>query len=291
MSDYAYINGKFVPEEEARVSVLDRGFLYGDGLFETMRAYHRRAFRIDDHLERLYRSCRELKIPLKMERKELKGAIGELLEKNDLTEAYLRLTLTRGLHTGSLGFDTCSSPTLVITSRELNPYPPSYYQKGIRAIIASIRQNSFSPLSGYKSLSYLAYLLAREEARTQGASEAILLNSKAEVTEGATSNIFLILNGKVSTPPEHAPLLPGITRKAVIEILPRLDLNCKICSILEQSLEDAEEVFITNSLMEVMPVTSIDGRKVGDGMPGPITRSIARAYQELVEGETSSGIK
>ncbi len=289
MSNYAYINGKFVPEEEARVSVFDRGFLYGDGLFETIRAYHRRAFRIDDHLERLYRSCRELKIPLKMERKELKGAIGELLKKNDLSEAYLRLTLTRGLHGGSLNFDTCSPPTLVITARELNPYPSSYYQKGIRAIIASIRQNSFSPLSSHKSLSYLTYLMAREEARGRDASEAILLNSKAEVTEGATSNIFLILNGEVFTPPEQAPLLPGITRKTVIEILPRLDLNCRICSILEQRLKEAEEVFITNSLMEVMPVTSIDARKVGDGMPGLITRSIARAYRELVEEETSAG--
>ncbi len=291
MSDYTYINGKFVPEGKAQVSVLDRGFLYGDGLFETMRAYYGQAFRIDDHLERLYRSCQELKIPLKMKREELKGVIGELLEKNDLTEAYLRLTLTRGLHTGSLSFDTCSSPTLVITARELSPYPPSYYQKGIRAIVASIRQNSFSPLSNHKSLSYLAYLLASEEARARDASEAILLNSKAEVTEGATSNIFLILNGEVVTPPEQAPLLPGITRKAVIEILPRLNLNCKICSILEKKLEEAEEVFITNSLMEVMPITSINGLKVGDGMPGPITRSIARAYRDLVEEETSSGSK
>jgi branched-chain amino acid aminotransferase len=291
MSNITYINGKFIPEEEARVSVLDRGFLYGDGLFETMRAYHGQAFRIDDHLERLYRSCRELKLPLKIKREELKGAIGDLLEKNDLTEAYLRLTLTRGLHTGSLSFDTCSSPTLVITARELYPYPPSYYRNGIRAIVASIRQNSFSPLSGHKSLSYLAYLLASEEARARDASEAILLNSKAEVTEGATSNIFLIFYGEVFTPPENAPLLPGITRKAVIEILPRLDLNCNISSILEKKLEEAEEVFITNSLMEVMPVTSIDGRKVGGGMPGPITHSIARAYRELVEEETSSGTK
>jgi branched-chain amino acid aminotransferase len=291
MSNLVYIDGKFVPEEEARVSVFDRGFLYGDGLFETMRSYHGQAFRIDDHLERLYRSSRELKIPLKFERKDLKEAVGKLLKKNKLSEAYLRLTLTRGFHRGSLSFDTGSQPTLIITARKLDPYPPSYYQKGIRVIIAGIRQNPFSPLSNHKSLSYLAYLMAREEARGRKASEAILLNTTGEITEGATSNIFLIINGEVFTPPEKAPLLPGITRKVVIEILPRLNLSCRICSIPEQKLKEAEEVFITNSLMEVMPVTSVDDRKVGDGTPGPITNSIARAYRELVEEETSSDSK
>jgi len=204
-----YLNGDFVSREEAKISVFDRGFLYGDGLFETMRAYSGRVFMLDEHLSRLFNSLDKLRIPLKKDKEDLKSAIDRLIKLNRLSDAYIRLTVSRGPHRGTLTFNDSYDPTVVIMAKEISPYPPEYYTQGVKVIISDIRQNSFSPLSQHKSLSYLNNILAKEEARIKGAFEAILLNSEGGVAEGATSNVFTVKSERIFTPPYPAIFCPG----------------------------------------------------------------------------------
>jgi branched-chain amino acid aminotransferase len=282
VENYVYLNGDFVSEEEAKISVFDRGFLYGDGLFETMRAYGGRVFMLDEHLSRLFHSLDKLRIPLRKDKEELKSAIGRLIELSRLSNAYIRLTVSRGLHRGTLTFNDSYDPTVVIMAKELSPYPQGYYSQGVNVIISDIRQNSFSPLPQHKSLSYLSSILAKEEARIKGAFEAILLNFEGEVTEGATSNVFTVKSEKIFTPPVSSHLLPGVTRKAVLGIIPELNLEVAEKKIAPDEFFTSDEVFLTNSIMEVMPVVEVNNKKIKDGSPGPIYKSVAKAYRELI---------
>lgn len=281
MNNYVYLNGDFLSKEEAKISVLDRGFLYGDGLFETMRAYSGRVFMLGEHLSRLFDSLDKLRIPLKKDREELKSAIDRLIKLNRLSDAYIRLTVSRGLHRGTLTFNDSYDPTIVIMAKELSLYPQEYYAQGVKVIISDIRQNSFSPLSQHKSLCYLNSILAKEEARIKGAFEAILLNSEGEVTEGATSNIFIAKSGKIFTPPVSSHILPGVTREAVLGIIPKLQLKVAEKRITSEELFTSDEVFLTNSIMEVMPVVEANDKKIRDGSPGPVCKRIAEAYRGL----------
>jgi branched-chain amino acid aminotransferase len=281
MEEYIYLNGNFVRENEAKISVFDRGFLYGDGLFETMRAYQEKVFMLEDHLLRLYNSAKILKIPLRQEKGDLKGAVEKLIKLNRLSDAYLRITVSRGRHSGRLTFDDKFNPTIVIMAKKLSHYPFEDYLKGIRVAIVDIRQNSFSPLSNHKSLSYLSYILAKEEARLKEAKEAILLNSEGLVAEGATSNIFLARKGKIYTPSESDHILPGITRKVVLSIMDKLKLRVKEGDIAPKELFRADEIFIANSIIEVMPVREVNDNIIGDGKPGNICQSLKEAYRRL----------
>ena len=282
MSEYAYINGCFVKSDEARISIFDRGFLYGDGLFETMRAYSGRVFMVEDHIQRLFESADVLEIPLERDRDALRSAIERLLDLNSLYDAYIRLTVSRGIHSGVLTFNGSYEPTVIITAKELSPYPPEYYAHGAKVIIGSIRQNSFSPLSHHKSLSYFGNLLVKEEARKKGAIDAVLLNTEGDVAECATSNIFIVRSEQIFTPSLWSHILPGVTRKVILTLAPQLGLEVEEKKIRQEELFASDEVLLTNSLMEVMPVVEINGEKVGSGKPGPFSVKIAEAYKTSV---------
>lgn len=268
-----YLNGKFLPEEEAKISISDAGFLYGDGLFETMRAFRGRIFRLEEHLERLFSAGKiiGLKIPLSLEK--LKKIVLTTVEKNNFSDAYIRLTVTHGER---------GNPTIAVLVKDFRIYAPRKSTWNC-VIVQNVRQNEFSPLSRIKSLNYLTLLLARKEAESKGADEGILLNTKGEICEGTRTNIFVITeNGVLNTPPIECGCLPGITRKAVIELAQSLKLEVREKRIKIEDLKKAKEIFLTNSLIGVMPVTKIDGRVISGGKPGPLTLKIQQVYQNLI---------
>ncbi|MFH2013210.1 MAG: branched-chain-amino-acid transaminase [Pseudomonadota bacterium] len=281
MNNYIYLNGEFIQHDEAKISVFDRGFLYGDGLFETMRAYSGRVFMLDEHLSRLFDSLDKLNIYLNIDKEILKSTIDKLLTINHLSDAYIRITVSRGKHSDTLTFNDNYTPTLVIMAKKLSPYPQEYYIKGTVVIISDIRQNSFSPLSQHKSISYFNNILAKEEARKKGAFEAILLNSEGELAEGSTSNIFIAKSGKILTPTISSHILPGVTREVVLNILHQLKFQVEEKKICPEELLSSDEIFLTNSIMEVMPVVEVDGKKIGNGKPGQVFKRILEAYREL----------
>jgi len=280
-----FVNGSFVNLSQAKISVFDRGFLYGDGLFETMRAYSGEVFRLGDHLDRLFRSAKEIELSFSYTRRDLKNIIKKVLKINNLSDAYIRLTLSRGVSEPGL-ISKCKSPaTLVIMARRFKPPSPSEYRKGWRATIVGTRQNQASIVSRLKSLNFLNNILARKEAKARRVDEGILLNTLGDVTESSTSNIFLVKGSILITPPEEAGLLPGITRGVVLELATSLGLEAYQRKISLNELMGADETFLTNSLIEVMPLVEIDGRSIGNGKPGLVTQRIHRAYQDLVKRE------
>ncbi len=280
-----FLNGSFVNLAQAKISVFDRGFLYGDGLFETMRSYWGEVFRLEDHLDRLFRSAKEIEISFSYTRKELKNIIKRILKINNLSEAYIRLTLSRGVSETGLISKSKSSATLVIVARKFKPLSPVEYRRGWRATVVGSRQNQASPVSRLKSLNFLNNILARKEAKAKGVDEGILLNTIGDVTEASTSNIFLVKKGIVITPPEGSGLLPGITRRVVLELVTSLGLKVYKRRISLDELMGAEEAFLTNSLIEIMPLVEIDCRRIGKGKPGSLTQRIHKAYKTLVKSE------
>ena len=283
MSEMVYLNGSLIPRNEASVSVLDYGFLYGFGLFETMRAYGGRVFQLNKHLSRLARSAEMLGIAVT----ELEGAVMDTLRVNNLGDARIRITISIG--EGGMVPDpgTCEKPTVLILASPYTPYSREVYEKGFRAVISTIRRNSQSPLSKLKSANYLESMLARQEARKAGADEAICLNEKGLLAEASMSNIFLVSDGILKTPGVESGILPGITRETVIELASDMSIDTLEQDIRPNELLRAEEAFLTNSLIEIMPLTTVDDKPVGSGKPGEITRKLMAAYKELVETETA----
>jgi len=280
-----YLNGSFVNEDEAVVPVGDRGFLYGDGLFETMRAYGGRVFRIADHLKRLKRSAEVFHIPLGEPTDELAGIVHELLEMNGLTDAYVRLTLTRGIHGGNLWLDTGESITLLVNTREYHGYPEELYVRGMKLMVSDAIRHSRSVIGRHKTLNYLENLLARDAARTTGFDEAVFLDETGCVTECATANVFFVRAGEVCTPSAELNLLPGITRGVVMELARWSGRKVLERKWRLREFEQADEVFLTNSLMEVMPVCELTGVEIGSGEPGEVTRELAAEYRRTVTEE------
>ena len=277
-----YLNGKFVEQEEAKISALDRGFLYGDGLFETIRAYQGKPFRLKAHLERLCDSAQELHLHLPVSRSDVAKAISKLIETNELTEAYIRITLSRGEHPLGAAPAGGMRGTLLIQAKELTPYPEDFYREGMSVVVSEIRQNASSPLPRHKTLNFLTNLLAKEEASARDATEAILLNTRDEVAEGSVSNVFIVRDGKLYTPPLEANILPGITRATVLKICRRTNIVAFERTIRLDDLLSAKEIFLTNSLMEVMPVGKLNDEPVGGRVPGPITAGLHKRYQQVV---------
>ena len=280
-----FLNGDFVDEFEAVVPVTDRGVLYGDGLFETMRAYAGKVFRTGEHLERLADSARALRIPLGMGSEELSAAVTELLRLNSLDDATVRLTLTRGTHTGNLALDTGEAPTLFITAREYHGYSDIMYTHGMKLTIASAVRHSNAPLGRHKTLNYLENLVARDAAKENGFDEILFLDENGCIVECATANVFFVLDGELCTPSADMNLLPGITRRIVME-----QARWNGHKVLERKwpvreLERADEMFLTNSLMEVMPVSAVAEETICDGAPGKVTRELAADYKRLVRQE------
>lgn len=286
MSEIIYLNGSLIPRSQARISVLDYGFLYGFGLFETMRAYEGQVFRLDSHLSRLARSAEILGLPIGMT--DLKDAVMATIQANQLGDARIRITVSIG--EGSMVPDpsTCKQPTVLILAGDYHPYPEQIYQKGFRAVVSSIRRNSGSPLSRLKSANYLENMLVKQEARAAGVDEALCLNEKGLLAEASMSNIFLVDDGVLRTPGEESGILPGVTRGVVLELASRLGISTLEHDVRLVELSQAQEAFLTNSLIEIMPLTEIEGRPVGSGRPGPVTQRLMADYRKLALASRTS---
>ncbi len=280
MSEIVYLNGSLVPRSQASISALDYGFLYGFGLFETMRAYGGRVFRLDSHLSRLAHSAEILELPIGS--LDLKSAVMDTIQANQLGDARIRITISIGEGEIAPDPDTCNKPTVLILAGHYQPYPERVYQKGFRAIVSSIRRNSQSPLSRLKSANYLESMLARQEARAAGVDEALCLNEKGLLAEASMSNIFLATDGILRTPGQGSGILPGITRETVLELASQLGIETFEDDIRLDELFHAQEAFLTNSLIEIMPLTEIDGKPVGSGKPESLTKRLMAAYREMV---------
>ena len=278
-----YIDGDFVDKEDANISVFDHGVLYGDGIFEGIRAYNGRIFRLDDHLQRLDESARAILLKLPLPVKEIGKAIIETVRLNGLKDAYIRLVVTRGV--GDLGLDMrkCKhGATLFIIADRIELYPEEYYEKGLTLITSTIRQKGLDQVTpGVKSLNYLANILARAEASAAGAQEAILLNATGHVSECSGDNIFFIKDGKIFTPPTSAGILAGVTRQVVMELAEKR-LGNKVIerNFPRYELYSADEVFMTGTGAEVIAGVKIDGRIIGAGACGPTTKQLIKHFRD-----------
>ena len=277
-----WVNKKFFNIDKARISIFDRGFLYGDGVFETMRGYAGAVFKIDEHLDRLGRSLKVIGIRLPYSKNYLKKEIYRLIAVNKLKNAYIRLTLTRGEGRFGIEHKDALKPNVVIVAKKFTSYPGWMFDKGISCHVVKIRQNELSPISNVKSLNFLGYIMARFEAKAAGAYEAILLNTKDHIAEAATSNLFIVKGNTVMTPSITSGALPGITRAVIIKIAKSLGLKVIEKSLFYKELMNSDEVFLTNSLAEVLPVTKIDRKMIGLGLPGDITKLLHISYQKEV---------
>lgn len=278
-NNWVFLNNEIIPTAEAGISIFDAGILHGAGLFETMRAYGGRVFRVEDHIARLLNSSAALALPLDRTREQLVDAVKQTLAANELRDARLRLTVTSGkLH--GLGAEETPSATVFVTASPLQPYPDAFYQKGMTAIISNFKLSPTDPTVRHKTIGYLPRLMALQAAHQGGAGEAIWFTTENRLAEGSISNIFLVKDGKLSTPSVNDPLLPGITRKVVIELAAAAGIAVSEGALTINDLLAADEVFITNSVMEVMPVCRIERHGVGNEEPGPITQRLAMQYRE-----------
>lgn len=287
-----YVNGQLVPEGAGAVSALDRGLLLGDGLFETMRVLGGRVLQWERHWERLHTGAQTIGIALPWTADDLRKAIGQTLHANDLSEATVRLTVTRGYLTGARGLlpPADAQPTLLIRATPFAPYPDRLYRNGMRVMVSrTVRRNEHSPLSRVKSLNYLDNVIARQEASGKGADEALLLNSRGDVACATTANVFSVSAGRLHTPPVAAGALPGTVRALVCEgLAPNLGrVVVEETQTDESALLNSDEVFLTNALMGIMPVCAIDGRRIGSGIPGPVTRVLRTAYKEWLSAQSA----
>jgi branched-chain amino acid aminotransferase len=276
-----YLNGRFVPEEQATVSVFDHGFLYGDGVFEGIRAYDGRVFRLEEHVQRLFDSAQAIMLSIPLSQKKMCEAILETLRKNNLRNAYIRPIVSRGY--GDLGLDPnkCPRPSVIIIAIDWGAMYGDLYEVGLTAISVAVRRNSPDSLPpNIKSLNYLNNILAKIEANVKGGNEAIILDSRGLVSEGSGDNIFVIKEGQIFTP-HTISNLKGITRAAVMELA---EIKGNPIQEKEMGLFDlytADEVFVTGTAAEVAPVTKVDGRVIGTGKPGPITKELMAAFKDL----------
>jgi branched-chain amino acid aminotransferase group I len=285
MEKIVYLNGALLPLSEAKISVLDYGFLFGYGLFETMRAYNGKIFRLESHLERLQKSAEKLDIPANVQ--AWKNAVNHTLQANGLKEARVRLTLSIGQGSPVPDPRTCISPTVLVIVAEYHPYPPEIYRGGFRVVISSFRRNSQSPIPGMKTANFLESLLSRQEARAAGADDALLLNDKGFLAEASSSNVFTVSQGVLRTPRLDCGILPGVTRGVILELAAGLNYVAQETDISPAELVNADEAFITSSMIEIMPLAAVDGRPIRSGEQGIITKNLMRAYGALLLQETS----
>jgi branched-chain amino acid aminotransferase len=285
MSIQIYLDGVFRPKEEAKVSVFDHGYLYGDGVFEGTRAYNGRIFKLEEHLERLYESARHilLDIPLSME--EMKEATLETVRRNNLRDAYIRTVVSRGA--GDLGLDPrkCPRASVVIIADKISLFPQELYDRGLEVVTAVTRQRTADTLEPrIKSLNYLNNILVKIEAAHAGVMEALVLNTQGYVVEGSGCNIFIVnKNGELITPPPYLGILEGITRNTVLEIAGQEGLTVKELPFTRHDLYISRECFLTGTAAELIPVISIDRRTVGTGIPGAVTRNLMKKFHDYVQ--------
>lgn len=279
MSLKIYLNGEFVDKDKALVSVYDHGYLYGDGIFEGIRAYKGCVFALREHLERLYYSAKTLMIDMPVMIDEMEKIVADTLVINNLEDAYIRLVVSRG--PGDLGLDPrkCSRPTLVVIADKIKLYPEEFYQKGLEVVTASVRRTPVDSFNGkVKSLNYLNNIMARIEANNAGAGEAIMLNHDGYIAECSADNIFIIKDKEIFTPAPHLGLLKGITRDSIIKVARSQGINVYETIFTTHDVYNADEVFLTGTGAEVVAVIRADKRIIGNGLPGPITLSLRESY-------------
>jgi D-amino acid aminotransferase len=281
-SSKVFLNDGLVDGEQAHIAATDSGFLYGAGLFETMRSRHGHVFRLHDHLERLRRSAEALSITHGYDNEYLAQAVSRLLAANELTDARLRATLTNG---PLLEADQPRKPTLLITATEFRPYPAEYYRTGVLVVLCPFRQNPTDPTCGHKTTSYYPRLLALNLAHQKRAAEAVWFTTDSRVAEGCVSNVFLVKNSVLYTPPLGTPVLPGVARRTVCELAPKQSIELVEKDLYIADLLEADEIFLTNVIMEVLPVNSVEKHTVGDGKVGPVTRKLRESFSQALEEE------
>ncbi len=276
---WIYLNDRFVDRKEALISVFDHGFLYGDGVYETLRTYGGRFFMLPQHLARLQRSARLIGLTIPVPEQEWPALLREAVERNGLTEAHLRITLSRG--EGELGLDPalCPKPTLVIMARPIAQYPAHLFEEGVPLTLAATRRNLATALPPQiKSLNFLNNILAKREAGQAGTFDSLMLNAEGLLTECTTSNFFFVSGGGLYTPSVDCGILDGITREVVLTLARDNGMSVEEGRYPAEALAHAEEAFLTNTSMEIMPVRSLDQAPVGPGRPGPVTRRLRELF-------------
>ncbi len=283
MSLKIWLDGKLVDKADAKISVYDHGLLYGDGVFEGVRVYAGRLFKPQEHLRRLYDSAKAIRLTIPLSPEKFLAAIEETVRANDLSDCYIRAVVTRGV--GFLGIDPnkCANPSIIIIADQIHVYPRELYEKGIAVITAAtIRTHPAALSPRVKSLNYLNNILARIEANDAGVPEAIMLNHLGNVAEGTVQNIFIVKAGKVLTPTAVDGILEGVTRQTMLDLCARLAIPHEERSLQKHDLYVADECFLTGTGAEVMPVTKIDGRSVGSGSAGTVTKRLIDAFHKYV---------
>ncbi len=283
-----YIDGKYYDEQHAKISVFDHGLLYGDGVFEGIRAYNGRVFRLKEHIDRLFYSAKAILLDIPLSAQQMTAAVLETCRQNKVRDGYIRLVVTRGVGTLGLNPNRCKNPSVVIIAGKIQLYPEEFYKKGMETITVPTVRNLHSALNpAIKSLNYLNNILAKIEANNAGCEEAIMLNAEGFVAECTGDNIFIIKEGQLFTPPLSAGALYGITRRVVIDLARQEGLQVGEPNLTRYDLFNADECFLTGSGAEIVPVVKIDGRTIGTGKPGPITLNLVNRYHSLtkVSGE------
>lgn len=280
-----YIDGKYVPEDQAKISVFDHGFLYGDGVFEGIRAYNGKVFRLKEHIDRMYDSAKTIDLTPPITKEEMIDIICEVLRRNNLSNAYIRPIITRGF--GDLGLDPrkCPKPSVVVIAVTWGAMYGDLYEKGLKAVTVSVRRNPAECLPpNVKSLNYLNNILAKIEANYKGGDEAIFFDTNGYISEGSGDNLYVVKNGEIITP---ATLnnLRGVTRMVLLEIAQSLGISIKEQNLGYFDIYTADELICTGTAAEVAPITWVDGRTIGSGKPGPITRQLMAAFRRVTETE------
>lgn len=282
MPEKVFLNDKLIDIDKARISATDSGFLYGAGLFETMRSYDGVVFALKDHLDRLFASAGALSINTPFDKEYLTEAIYKILKANKLTDARLRLTLSNGPMTGTE--EQCKA-TLLITATKLQPYPGEYYKKGVMVILSASRQNTFEPTCGHKTTSYFSRMITLNIAHQQRAAEALWFTTDNRLAEGCVSNVFVVKDSVIHTPSIETPVLAGIARKTVCEIASTNSIKLVEKDLYIDDVLGADEIFLTNVIMQIMPVTAIEKHTVGDGKVGAMTKRLQISFNELVKSQ------
>jgi branched-chain amino acid aminotransferase len=274
-----FLNDADVELADATVAADDGGFLYGQGLFETMRAVNGEVFRIDDHFDRLFASCEKLGIKFSFDREYMREAVRRAIVANDLTDARVRLTVTGG----AMSAEDIRG-TLLVSAVEFKPYPPEFYEKGMTVSLCDYRQNSMDPLCGHKTTNFFARLIALQEALKKKTTESLWFTTENKLAEGCVSNVFIVKDGTLLTPRLDTPVLPGIARKTVLEIAAKEGIVFEEKDLFINDLLEADEVFVTNSIMTVMPVATVEAKPIGDGKSGAVTKKILGCYNDMLAG-------
>src|SRR3954469_4631672 len=279
-----YVDGKYYAERDAKISVFDHGLLYGDGIFEGIRAYNGRVFKLKEHIDRLFYSAKGILLTIPLSHAKMMAAVLETCRRNKIRDGYVRLVVTRGAGTLGLNPNRCKKPSVIIIADQVQLYPKELYERGMEIVTVPTTRNLHSALNpAIKSLNYLNNILAKIEANNAGVEEAVMLNNEGFVAECTADNIFIIKGNQLLTPPLSAGALYGITRQVVMELAEASGIKVSEPNLTRYDLFNADECFLTGTGAEIVPIVKIDGRVIGNGKPGPVTKKLVREYHSLTK--------